>query len=179
MIKIKNQKIMTDQKIGNLLLLTLKIESQLKCILKNILPNNINLCLNRPFSKATNYIFNFKDKNSHLEMVKKSLSLYGKNIDNFSIGAITYLINITNFKKLITKKYNYFFINNIEFVINNLNLICAIRNKLSHPRCKFNITEKEFIKIVGHVEPIWKWNYQRMFKRLCAINKILNKILKK
>ncbi len=175
---MQKYKIMTDQKIGNLLVLALKIESQLKCVLKNILPKNIKLYLNKPFSRTTNYIFVFKNKGSHLEMVKKSLSFYGRNIDDFSIGAIAHLINITKFINLITKKYKYFFINNIQFIINNLNLICAIRNKLSHPRCKFNITEKEFIKIVGHVEPIWKWNYQRIFKRLYTINKILNKILK-
>ncbi len=179
MMNIKNQKIMTKQKIANLLVTTLSIESKLKCILKTVLPKNIKFYLNNPISKEPNYILNLNNNKKHLKIVKRSFFSYGDDIDNFSMGAIVYLINVIDFINLVIKKYNYLLNENIQFVINNLYLICAIRNKLSHPKCKFNISEKEFIKMIEPLKPKKNWNYKKVFKRLFIIEKVLNKILKK
>ena len=176
---MQKHKIMTDQKIGILLVLTLKIESQLKCILKNILPRNIKFYLNRPYLKTTNYIFNLKNNKNYLKMVKRSLSSYGVDINNFSIGAIMYLIKIINFKKLVVKKYNLPINENIQFIINNLSLVCAVRNTLSHPKCKFNITENKFVRVIGQLRLSRNGNYKKIYKKLFKIKRILDQILKK
>ncbi len=174
---MKKQKLMTEKIMGILLVSTYYIESRLKCILKSFLPKNLKLFLSKVSPKDSNEILKSKIKNRHWMMVKKSIVIYGNNIDNFSIGAIVHLINIIKFKKLINKKYSYFSDHNIQFIINNIYLISAIRNTLSHPKCEFNIKENLFFKKIGLLKQKNNWNYQSLIQRLFIIRKILDKIL--
>ncbi len=173
------KEIMTRKKMSKLLMSTLYIESQLKCILKEILPKNIEKLLNNPFSKRTKHILNIRNKKLSLKIVKKSFSLHKNNINDYSINGIINWIYIANFIKLVSKKYNYPSKQNIKFVINNLQTICSIRNKLAHPKCFFNISEQELIKTIYPLKLKNNLNYQQLINKLYIVEKILNKILKK
>ena len=173
------EKIMTREKMGKLLMSTLYIESQLKCILKDILPKDIKLFLNNPFSKKTKHIFNIKNKELFLKIVKKSISLYSNNIDSFSINGIINLIYLTNFIELVIREYNYPLKNNIKFVVNSLQLISVIRNTLAHPKCLFNISKQKLIRETASLKLKKNWTYQKLVDRVYKVEKILNKILKK
>ena len=165
--------------MGKLLMSALYIESQLKCILKEILPKDIKPLLNNPFSRKTKRIFDIRNKKLSLKIVKKSFFLHKNNINNYSINGIINLIYITNFIKLVSKKYNFPSKQNIKFVINNLQTICSIRNKLAHPKCSFNISEQDFIKTAFPLKLKNNLTYKQIDNKLYMVEKILNKILKK